>query len=275
MKSILVLTILLIALASCGKEQSESSDKSSSTLSSQEVSLLKTFYGTMTEFKVEVFYEEGSSPYTGSTVLGKDYWNLFSVNIKKVLQTSERAIAVDIPTKTSAMSSFPKKNKASWDVSDARELFQEVGAQSQTPTKAVVSIAFVSGYFKNSNGEIKDNVLGVHITGTTQIVIFKDLIKNIEESENSWVALYSEQAVLTHEVGHAIGMVNNGLSMSTDHQDSEHGKHCTNEDCVMYWLNEGRDGLKSFIQQYISSGSEIIFGEQCLEDASKLIQTYR
>ncbi len=268
-------SILLLFCTSCGKEEGLTQEISVNTVTAQGESLLKSFYGTMTKFKTEVFYEEGSEPYTGRTTLGKDYWDIFQRNMKRILQTTERSISVNIPTSLSSMTSFSDKKKSSWSVSEAKELFKEMGASATISDQGVVSIIFVSGYFRDSSGEVKKNVLGIHITGTTQIVIFKDLIKNIEENENQWVALYSEQSVLVHEVGHALGMVNNGLSMVSQHQDEDHGDHCSNDQCVMYWLNEGREGLKTFIQQYITTGNELLFGDQCLQDADKLIQSYR
>lgn len=47
-----------------------------------------------------------------------------------------------------------------------------------------------------------------------------------------------EQSVMKHEVGHILGLVNLGAPMQTNHQDAEHGKHCINENCLMYWATE-------------------------------------
>lgn len=70
-----------------------------------------------------------------------------------------------------------------------------------------------------------------------------------------------------HELGHAIGLVNNGIPMSSPHQDAEHGAHTTNNECVMYWLNEGPSGLRDFVAQYIVSGETLMWGPQVLSDA--------
>ncbi len=269
MKRILI-SLFLLGLFSCGKfEKVEQEETQPQLITTQSGTTLDIFYKSMTKLRVEVFYEQGSAPYTGTTALGKDYWDLFTSNIKKILSTEERGVDVYIPTQLSQMASFEDKNKASWSVSELQSLFSELGSSSSTQDTGYLSIIFLSGAFKDSNGEVKSNVLGIHITGTNRIVIFKDLMKSIEANENMWVARFSEQSVLIHEGGHALGMVNNGLPMSEEHQDSEHGAHCTNDKCVMYWLNEGRDGLKDFIQQYILTGSEIIWGEHCLQDAAK------
>ena len=265
MKSIGIKLLILLFILSCGKTEVEKVE--TKTNSAQSESMLKTFYKSMNKLRVEVFYEEGSEPYTGTSLLGKDYWDLFDKNIREILQVDTRSIDIFIPNELSEMASFTDKSKESWSVSELQNLFSEVGASASTSDTAYLSIIFLSGAFRESSGEVNRNTLGIHITGTTRIVIFKDLLKAIESSDGKWVSRYSEQSVLVHEVGHAIGMVNNGLPMSTEHHDSEHGDHCTNDKCVMFWLNEGKEGLKDFIHQYISTGSEIIWGDQCLQDA--------
>jgi len=46
-----------------------------------------------------------------------------------------------------------------------------------------------------------------------------------------------ERAVLLHELFHNIGLVDNGVIPRSRHveTDEKHLKHCSNEDCVMYW----------------------------------------
>ena len=52
----------------------------------------------------------------------------------------------------------------------------------------------------------------------------------------------AEGTVLMHEIGHLFGLVNNGLPMVADHQDTDHGRHDTDEDCLMYFAAE-RDSM--------------------------------
>ena len=83
----------------------------------------------MNKLDVEVFYEEGSAPYTGSSTFGKDYWNLFIVNIEKILNTSNRSIQTNFQTQKNEMSSFSHRNKDSWNTSELMNLFKELGAR--------------------------------------------------------------------------------------------------------------------------------------------------
>jgi hypothetical protein len=47
-----------------------------------------------------------------------------------------------------------------------------------------------------------------------------------------------ERTVLRHELGHILGLVNNGVRMTEDHQDRPYGNHDINDECLMYWAVE-------------------------------------
>ncbi len=72
------------------------------------------------------------------------------------------------------------------------------------------------------------------------IAMFKDVIASTNSLTNPNTSRYVEQSTIVHEVAHAIGLVNNGISLTSAHQDSPHGAHCTNDRCVMYYTNEAR-----------------------------------
>lgn len=50
-----------------------------------------------------------------------------------------------------------------------------------------------------------------------------------------------QSRVIQHELGHLLGLVNTGAAPQSDHQDSEHGKHCKNKWCLMYYLTDTDD----------------------------------
>lgn len=101
---------------------------------------------------------------------------------------------------------------------------------------AVMYIAYVNGHSDqdNSNGA----VLAWAYDGTA-VAVFKDTI----DSNASFLVPASEieGAVLVHEVGHLLGLVDTGSPMVTPHEDVDadagtgHPGHCTVQDCVMYW----------------------------------------
>ena len=104
-------------------------------------------------------------------------------------------------------------------------------------------------------------MLGVSIGDTGVIAMFKPVIDN-----NSLSVQFIEQTTLIHEFGHAAGLVNNGVDIVIDHHDEDHGAHCNNDDCVMYYLNEGSSGLADFVRQYVTEDNPVVFGEQCIKD---------
>jgi hypothetical protein len=52
--------------------------------------------------------------------------------------------------------------------------------------------------------------------------------------------------VVTHEFGHALGLVNNGALMVNAHEDGSHAGHSGNRNSVMYWAVESSNGLPLF-----------------------------
>ncbi len=79
------------------------------------------------------------------------------------------------------------------------------------------------------------DVLGVAFGGDT-IALFSD---RIDDAANILVSSGTvHRAVLVHELGHILGLVNNGLPMQRDHEDSGHPGHSDNRGSVMYWAVE-------------------------------------
>lgn len=54
-----------------------------------------------------------------------------------------------------------------------------------------------------------------------------------------------EGIVSRHELGHILGLVNVGSKMVNNHQDQANGKHCENENCLMYWETENGSFISS------------------------------
>ncbi len=78
------------------------------------------------------------------------------------------------------------------------------------------------------------------------IALFMDGIKDACTQGNGGGSLTSQSCmsvqlgVTVHEIGHVLGLVNNGLNMVQPHEDLEHPRHDPNPDCVMYWAYERR-----------------------------------
>jgi hypothetical protein len=79
-----------------------------------------------------------------------------------------------------------------------------------------------------------------------------------------------EQTTLIHEFGHAIGLVDIGVPAITRHRDTEHGAHCANPACIMYFRNDMvKDGV-DFVGSFLIPKQGVLFGPECLADAQAL-----
>ena len=91
-----------------------------------------------------------------------------------------------------------------------------------------------------------ENVLGVAFYNTS-IALFGEKIKSISNDPLEPPRWQVESTVFLHELGHILGLVNTGSSMINNHQDEAHGKHCDNENCLMYWSVETSDVVNNLL----------------------------
>lgn len=92
-------------------------------------------------------------------------------------------------------------------------------------------LLFLDGRFET------DDVIGVAI-GHGTIAIFS---QTIQEACGALCLTGTDsvfRAVLVHEFGHAMGLVNNGIPMVDPHEDPDHPGHSSNQASVMYWAVE-------------------------------------
>lgn len=251
MKTSLLLIFLL--LSACGKVTSR--QKSSST--KQKVSA----YFSTSEIKVKVYYEPGAEPYTSDVnpLIQFYYWSLLEDNLKALFTGRKIEPVLSIPKSLDEMTLLPLANKSTWNINDVQNLAHQ---HSSGSTSSTFEFFFVNGYASDSN-----NIIAFHINGTRTIVVFKDVIRSAGSGEGlDAVPKYVEQATLIHEMGHALGLVNNGIPMKEPHQD--HNAHCSNENCVMYYTNEGSPAaLAKYIKNVILNRDTIMFDDKCLKDA--------
>ena len=82
-----------------------------------------------------------------------------------------------------------------------------------------------------------DSVLGVAVDAST-IAIFQDTIEGAENFIGRPSAEDIEEAVLVHEIGHLLGLVNIVYTSPHAHEDPDHPHHSNNDQSVMYWAVE-------------------------------------
>lgn len=250
------LLLILVLISSCGKFNF-------TRKSSQESQDVSKIYATGT-LKVAVFYEPGAEPYTGLSGGALGLPQIQSVEVWNVLQENLKAMfpgkTIIVPKKLSEMNPLSDQGKTSWSFQAIKTLGETYGEASHGDI-SVFNVFFIKGSAEESSG-----VIGVHLSGTKTIGIFKDVVERSDTS--AFVRTYVEQATLVHEMGHAVGLVNNGVPMVSAHEDADHRAHCNKTDCVMYWMNEGRENLVKFIENRRSNPSAVMLDQACLQDVN-------
>jgi hypothetical protein len=223
------------------------------------------FFSTMTQMRVEVAYEPGAEPYVGQFRSGREYWSLLKDNLTAIFAGQPVAPAITVPFTITEMQKIDDTGKATWTPDEIVALAKKYQKGVTSATDVTFFIIFLDGLYMK-DGVASQTTLGVSLTGTTIVAMFKPVVKAAGEGQLPVVSQYVEQSTLIHEAGHALGLVNNGVPMTTAHQDEEHGAHCTNPDCVMFWQNEGSKDLLTFIQKFLVTQSIVMFGNECLSD---------
>lgn len=252
---VLVISISFL-LGSCKSNPGDSSNSKSNT---------EIYFHDMKTLVVDVFYEPGAEPYVGTTAGGRNYWSFLEDNLKALFDG--RSVTINVYKTLETMNALSAQNKSSWSALQIVDLGNANQKSSANSSEIHFSIFFLNGYAVGSDGQVNQNTIGFSVTGTRFIAMFKDVIRSTGSTQVAIVPKYVEQSTLIHEMGHALGLVNNGLTLTSSHHDSTHGAHCSNTNCVMYYLNEGKSDAQSFAQQLISSGSTIMFDSACLNDA--------
>ncbi|EQC49656.1 lipoprotein [Bacteriovorax sp. DB6_IX] len=262
--NILLSLILIQLLISCGHDESDILEHTQ-RVTTQSTENLNHYLKSVKKVIVEVKYEPGAEPYTDKNFRNRHYWTFLESNLKGIYDAREMEVELVVPKELDDMEMLQLQEKESWTADEILELANKASFTQRDATTGVFKVLFLKGHYK-SEGTVKESVIGLNITGTEIIAIFKDVVEDMGRKRDDNIAKFSEQSTLVHEIGHAIGLVNNGVTQVEPHHDSEHGAHCSNEDCVMYWKNEGAASMVDFIQKYFSSGSELMFGEKCMND---------
>ncbi len=160
------------------------------------------------------------------------------------------------------LTEIPSSQKATYSIDDIREIEKNNRSIFNSGSTFSASMLFVDGDYSENTGNGK--VLGVAYNNTSMAVFEKTLQDNagglFQPSLSS-----VETTVMHHEFGHLMGLVNNGAPLTSAHHDSDHGAHCTNTDCLMYYAVEGSDFIANLVGSNIPS-----LDAQCQADLNGL-----
>ncbi|RYY39680.1 MAG: hypothetical protein EOO08_10295 [Chitinophagaceae bacterium] len=93
-------------------------------------------------------------------------------------------------------------------------------------------------YLLYTNGVfVEASSLGYAYGATSAVIFGKNVLENSDALRRP-SRTNLETKVLQHEVAHLMGLVNVGTPLQSDHKDNEHGKHCINKQCLMYYTTD-------------------------------------
>lgn len=121
------------------------------------------------------------------------------------------------------------RNLSNYSADDIRRISKD-RARSSGGSTASILILYLNGGLTDS-----PDALGVAVAGTVA-AIFPDQIDRAVTAVVQPGAI--ERAVLVHELGHLMGLVNIGHTSRADHEDANHTGHSKSTSSVMYWQIE-------------------------------------
>ncbi|RYZ80086.1 MAG: hypothetical protein EOP04_26550 [Proteobacteria bacterium] len=265
MKSFIFASTFLIILLSC-KDSSNGSDNTDTT--AERMSASAVYFQQSTTIDLEVWYQTEAKPYVRETPLDRDLWQILRGNLTAIFQYRTVKPTIVVPSELSGMNELTAGSQENWSTEQILTLWRANQKSTAPAGTARFYVYFLDGYL-NEDGASNKNVIGVQIGDYPVLAIFKPVIAASSQG-GLVIPKFMEQSTLVHEMGHALGFVNHGVPMQGSYQDSEHGAHSTDTECVMYWLNEGTTGLRRFVQKLVTEESAILWGQNVLNDAKSL-----
>ena len=149
---------------------------------------------------------------------------------------------------------IPAAGQSSYTANEVRDLEREYRSQFSSENQIAAYFIILDGEFSESN------VLGIAHFNTSMALFgpkFDEVSSGIGTPSKETV----ETIVMRHEFGHIMGLVNNGVEMQTNHQDTENGRHCDDDQCLMYYAFRNADLFGN-----IFGGSIPELDENCITD---------
>lgn len=155
---------------------------------------------------------------------------------------------------TVTMKEIQAANSATLSADQVRDIEKKNRSVFSGGDEIVVYILYTNGEYTSSQ------TLGIAYRNTSA-AIFGKTIKDNSGGIGQVSRTRLESTVLQHELGHLLGLVDNGTDMQTPHKDAAHGSHCNNSNCLMYYASETTDILGVLL-----TGNVLSLDANCIAD---------
>lgn len=189
---------------------------------------------TFTSLEVEIDYMQGYAPNTEA---------VDSLEAFLEQRLNKQSVVIKEPTE------IPAAGQSSYTASEIRALEEEHRDEFTS-----VEDSTLRAYMIIVDGEFESgNVLGIAYYNTSN-AFFGATYEEVSGGFNQPSRRLTESVSYRHEFGHLFGLVNipgSGTEMQTNHQDTEHGRHCDNDSCLMYYAMENAGVFGQFLGEQI------------------------
>lgn len=120
--------------------------------------------------------------------------------------------------------------RTAWSGADLRAAAEQHRTQRSTADTVAIHLLYVRGRFA------QEDALGV-ARNASEVALFPDRWRETL-GQLLGGARQVEEAVVVHELGHLLGLVNLTYRSAIDHEDPEHPGHSSNQGSVMHWAIE-------------------------------------
>jgi hypothetical protein len=143
----------------------------------------------------------------------------------------------------------PRGPAYEWTAAGIVNLWEETSIRELPDGSLAIHTVFVDGFSEDRGtlGESRDH---------QHIVLFKDALCGVDRFADG--CRVAEHFTWMHELGHVLGLVNNGAPMQVPHERSLGRHHCTEDDCIM--------GARLHRDDAVAAGEPPSFGPACHAD---------
>lgn len=132
---------------------------------------------------------------------------------------------------------LPDQGSPAWTVEAAQEVEVEWRDRYRDEARGTAALYYLYLDGHSADDDDEGRILGYAYRGSS-LVMFAETMADVDAGLPLLSGGGVEEAVIAHELGHVLGLVNNGVPMEEPHQDVPHGAHCDDESCLMYWAVE-------------------------------------